>query len=61
MLALFQSILNTEQVTIGIMKEITDTTLEGVTVEEYWEHPHRNEGYALARLGLNAFLEKASV
>ncbi|WP_447968124.1 LPP20 family lipoprotein [Nitrospira sp. M1] len=47
-----------EQAVTDTMKEITDATLQGVTIEEYWEHPERNEAYALARLDLDAFLEK---
>ena len=40
-----------------VTKEITEKTLTGVTIEEYWEHPHKNEAYALARLDLARFLE----
>ncbi|GJL57037.1 MAG: hypothetical protein NPIRA02_41690 [Nitrospirales bacterium] len=47
-----------EQAVTDTMKELTEATLQGVTIEEYWEHPERNEGYALARLDLDAFLEK---
>ncbi|GJL65525.1 MAG: hypothetical protein NPIRA05_04960 [Nitrospirales bacterium] len=47
-----------EQAVTDTMKEVTDATLQGVTIEEYWEHPERNEAYALARLDLDTFLEK---
>ena len=47
-----------EQAVTDTTKELTEATLQGVTIEEYWEHPERNEAYALARLDLDAFLEK---
>ena len=47
-----------EQAVTDTTKELTDATLQGVTIEEYWEHPDQNEAYALARLDLDAFLEK---
>jgi len=47
-----------EQVINDTMKELTEATLTGVNIEEYWEHPDRNEAYALARLDLDQFLEK---
>ncbi len=47
-----------EQAVTDTLKEVTDATLQGVTIEEYWEHPERNEAYALARLDLDSFLEK---
>lgn len=48
-----------EQAEVNTVKEITDSTLQSVTIEDYWEHPERNEGYALARLDLEIFLDKA--
>ena len=47
-----------EQAVTDTLKEVTDATLQGVTIEEYWEHPERNEAYALARSDLDDFLEK---
>ncbi len=47
-----------EQAVTDTLKEVTKATLQGVTIEEYWEHPERNEAYALARLDLDSFLEK---
>lgn len=47
-----------EQAVTDTTKELTDATLQGVTIEEYWEHPEQNEAFALARLDLDAFLEK---
>jgi len=47
-----------EQAVTDTLKELTDATLQGVTIEEYWEHPERNEAYALARLDFEAFMEK---
>ena len=32
------------------MKQVTNATLTGAEIVEYWEHPMRNEAYALARL-----------
>lgn len=37
------------------MKQVTEATLVGVQIVEYWEHPLRNEGYALARLDVEQF------
>lgn len=37
------------------MKQVTDSTLVGVQIVEYWEHPLRNEAYALARLDIEQF------
>ncbi len=48
-----------EQAVTDTLKEVTDATLQGVTIEEYWEHPERNEAYALARLDLDNFMKKA--
>lgn len=46
-----------EQHIEDVMKQVTDATLIGANVVEYWEHPGRNESYALARLDLEAFLD----
>lgn len=37
------------------MKQVTDATLVGVQIVEYWEHPLKNEAYALARLDMEQF------
>lgn len=39
------------------MKQVTEATLVGAQIVEYWENPTRNEAYALARLDLEQFLE----
>lgn len=39
------------------MKQVTEATLVGVQIVEYWEHPLRNEAYALARLDMEQFME----
>lgn len=46
-----------EQHVTDTMKQITEATLVGVQIVEYWEHPLRNEAYALARLDLEQFLD----
>ncbi len=46
-----------EQHVVDVMKQLTEATLVGVTIAEYWEHPTRNEAYALARLDLAQFLD----
>ena len=46
-----------EQHISDVMKQLTDSTLNGTSIVEYWEHPTRNEAYALARLDLEQFLE----
>jgi hypothetical protein len=46
-----------EQHITDTMKQVTEATLVGVQVVEYWEHPSRNEAYALARLELEQFLD----
>jgi cell wall-associated NlpC family hydrolase len=46
-----------EQHIEDVMKQVTEQTLSGASIVEYWEHPSRNEAYALARLDLNGFLE----
>ena len=40
-------------------KQLTDKTLLGTEVIEYWENPQRNEAYALARLDMERFVEIA--
>lgn len=49
---------STEQLITDVMKDLTDATLVGVSIEEYWESPCRNESYALARVDLDQFLDK---
>ena len=39
------------------IKTVTSATLTGVMVIDHWEHPHRNELFALARLDLEKFKE----
>lgn len=39
------------------MKQVTEATLVGVQIVEYWEHPLRNEAYALARLDMEQFMD----
>jgi hypothetical protein len=39
------------------MKQVTEQSLTGSSIVEYWEHPDRNEAYALARLDLARFEE----
>ncbi|MCY3956498.1 MAG: LPP20 family lipoprotein [Nitrospira sp.] len=46
-----------EQHVEDVMKQVTDATLVGTKMIEYWEHPDRNEAYALAKLDLDEFLE----
>ena len=46
-----------EQHITDTMKQVTDATLVGSQIVEYWEHPTRNEAYALARLDLEQFLD----
>lgn len=46
-----------EQHIEDVMKQVTSGTLVGVDIVKYWEHPTRNEAYALARLDLERFLE----
>lgn len=46
-----------EQHVEDVMKQVTDATLVGSRIIEIWEHPQRNETYALARLDLKEFLE----
>jgi len=46
-----------EQHIEDVMKQVTEQSLTGSSIVEYWEHPTRNEAYALARLDLAGFLE----
>jgi len=46
-----------EQHITDTMKQVTEATLVGAQIIEYWEHPLRNEAYALARLDLEQFLD----
>ena len=46
-----------EQHVEDVMKQVTEQTLSGSSIIEYWEHPTRNEAYALARLDLAGFTE----
>jgi len=39
------------------MKQVTEATLVGTQIVEYWENPLRNEAFALARLDLEQFLD----
>lgn len=39
------------------MKQVTEQTLVGAQIVEYWEHPLRNEAYALTRLDMEQFME----
>lgn len=51
-----------EQHIQDVMKALTEQTLVGADIVEYWDHPcmNRNEGYALARLDLAKFQDAAS-
>ncbi len=44
-----------EQHIEDVMKQLTEQTLVGSSIVEYWENPYRNEAYALARLDLARF------
>lgn len=46
-----------EQHVTDTMKQVTEATLVGAQIVEYWENPLRNEAYALARLDLEQFLD----
>jgi uncharacterized protein YycO len=46
-----------EQHIEDVMKQVTEATLVGTSIVEYWEHPTRNEAYALARVDLAGFRE----
>ena len=43
-----------------VMKQVTEQTLVGTSIVDYWEHPDRNEAYALARMDLAQFQEMAA-
>ncbi len=47
-----------EQHIEDVMKQLTEQTLVGSSIVEYWENPYRNEAYALARLDLAEFTER---
>ncbi len=47
-----------EQHIEDVMKQLTDQTLVGVSIVEYWENPYWNEAYALARLDLARLKDK---
>lgn len=51
-----------EQHIEDVLKTLTEQTLTGAEIVEYWEHPcmDRNESYALARLDLVRFTELAN-
>lgn len=49
-----------EQHITDVTKQITQQTLNGAQIVEYWEHPLRNEAYALARLDMDQFVEVMS-
>lgn len=49
--------VSVEQHIEDVMKQVTDGTLVGSSIVEYWEHPRSNESYALARLDLEGFLD----
>lgn len=46
-----------EQHIEDVMKTVTQASLNGVTIVEYWENPTRNEAFALARLDPARFVE----
>lgn len=46
-----------EQHVQDVLKTLTEQTLMGTTIVEYWENPSRNESYALARLDMQQFLD----
>jgi len=47
--------VSVEQHIEDVMKQVTSGTLVGSSIVEYWEHPLKNESYALARLDLEQF------
>ncbi len=49
--------VSVEQHIEDVTKQVTEATLVGSTIVEYWEHPKRNEAYALVRLDLEQFLD----
>ena len=44
-----------EQHIEDVMKQVTEQTLVGTKVVDYWEHPDRNEAYALVKMDLTQF------
>ena len=46
-----------EQNVQAAIKTVTAATLTGVMIIDHWEHPHRNELFALATLNLDKFKE----
>ena len=44
-----------EQNVEGVIRTVTAATLTGVMIIDHWEHPHRNELFALATLNLEKF------
>lgn len=46
-----------EQHVQDTMKQVTEATLVGVQIVEYWENPLRNEAHALSRLDIEQFVE----
>jgi len=46
-----------EQHITDTIKQVTEATLVGVQIVEYWENPLRNEAYALARLDMEQFMD----
>jgi hypothetical protein len=47
----------TEQHIQDTFKQVTEATLVGAQIVEYWENPIRNEAYALARLDIEQFMD----
>jgi len=47
-----------EQHIEDVMKQVTEQTLVGSSIADYWEHPDRNEAYALVKMDLVRFQEK---
>jgi hypothetical protein len=47
--------VSVEQHIEDVMKQVTSGTLVGSSIVEYWEHPSKNESYALARVDLEQF------
>ena len=50
-----------EQHIEDVMKQVTEQTLVGTSIVDYWEHPDRNEAYALARMDLARFQDMMAV
>ena len=44
-----------EQHVETVIKTVTSATLNGVSIINHWEHPHRNELFSMARLDLEKF------